>query len=212
MNWLKLALFSSIGRKALMAVTGLSFCAFLVVHFVGNFFLYVGRDSFNSYVEHLHALGFLVNIAEMGLLFFAAVHILAAVTLYIENLMARPVRYAYRRDAGGRTLASRLMPYTGLYILLFVLFHLITFKYADHTGTTVYDLVNQAFASFGYIVFYIFSMAVVAFHISHGFWSAFQTLGLNHPKYMPAIHIISLALAVVIGVGFGLIPIYMLIV
>lgn len=209
MNWVVRTFTSSIGKKTLMAVTGLSFCSFLAVHLFGNFFIYVGKDSFNSYVDHLHALGVLVNLAEAGLITFALIHVITAVTLFFQNLASRPVRYALKKRAGGRTWASQLMPYTGLYILLFVLFHLLTFKFADHTNRTVYDVVDTAFAGFGYPVFYIFSMIVVAFHISHGLWSGLQTLGLNHPKYMPAIRTLGLVFSIVLGVGFGFIPIFM---
>jgi succinate dehydrogenase / fumarate reductase cytochrome b subunit len=210
MNWLFRSFASSIGKKTLMAVTGLSFCAFITVHLFGNLFLYVGRDSFNSYVDHLHALGILVNLAELGLITLAVIHITAAVYLYFDNLAARPVRYEVTARAGGRTWASQLMPYTGLYILLFVLIHLITFKFADHTNRTVYDIVDTAFSNAGYLLFYMFSMVVVAFHISHGLWSACQTLGLNHVKYMPAIQKFGLGFSVAVGVIFGLIPIFML--
>ena len=107
MNWFVSTFASSIGKKTLMAVTGLSFIAFLTVHFFGNFFLYVGRDAFNSYVDHLHALGVLVNLAELGLILFATIHVLMAVILYFQNLASRPVRYTIKKWAGGRTLASR---------------------------------------------------------------------------------------------------------
>lgn len=209
MNWVYRTFSSSIGKKLLMAITGLSFCAFLIVHFIGNFFLYISKDAFNSYVDHLHALGVLINVAEAGLIFLALVHITVAVILYFQNLGARPKRYAVNKNAGGRTWFSALMPYTGLYILFFVLIHLVTFKFADHTDRTVYDIVDLVFANAGYLVFYIVSMVVVAFHISHGFWSAFQTIGASHPKYMPAIQKIGLAFGLIIGVGFGFIPIFM---
>ncbi|MEW6261828.1 MAG: succinate dehydrogenase cytochrome b subunit [Thermodesulfobacteriota bacterium] len=209
MNWVLETFTSSIGKKTLMAVTGLSFCAFLALHLFGNFFLYVGRESFNSYVVHLHTLGVLVNLAEAGLIAFALIHVITAVTLYFQNLFSRPARYAVKKSAGGRTWASRLMPYTGLYILIFVLIHLVNIKFAETPNRTVYDLVDALFTNPGYLAYYVFSMIVVAFHVSHGLWSGFQTLGLNHPQYMPAIQKLSLALAVIVGVGFGFIPIMM---
>jgi succinate dehydrogenase / fumarate reductase cytochrome b subunit len=209
MNWVVKTFSSSIGKKSLMAVTGLSFCGFLAVHLFGNIFLYVGRESFNSYVDHLHGLGVLVNLAEAGLILFLAVHVTLAVLLYFQNLAARPVRYALKRRAGGRTWASQLMPYTGLYILSFVVIHLVTFKFADHTQRTVYDIVQAAFHDPGYLAFYALSMIVVGFHVSHGVWSGFQTLGLSHPRYMPAIEKGGLLYSVLLGVGFGLIPLYL---
>ena len=210
MNWLFRTFASSIGKKTMMAVTGLSFCAFITVHLFGNLFLYVGRNSFNSYVDHLLALGVLVNIAELGLIALAVIHISTAVFLYFDNLAARPVRYAVSQRAGGRTWASRLMPYTGLYILMFLLIHLVNIKFADLSNRTVYDVVDTVFSNGLYLLFYVFSMVVVGFHISHGLWSACQTLGLNHIKYMPAIRKFGLGFSVAVGVIFGLIPIYML--
>ena len=195
-----------------MAVTGLSFIGFLAVHLVGNFFLYAGRESFNSYVEHLHKLGVLINFAELGLLMLAAIHILTAIYLYFENLAARPVKYVMKQNAGGRTLASSIMPYTGAYILFFVIVHLINFRFIDQGSQTMFDVVSQAFANPFYALFYTLSVVVTAFHVSHGFWSAFQTLGLFHPKYTPAINRLGLVFALVVGIGFGLIPIYKLVV
>lgn len=212
MNWVVKTFKSSIGKKLLMAVTGLSFCLFLLVHLVGNLFIYGGRESFNSYVEHLHGLGFLVNLAEAGLILFALIHVVTALTLYLENLTARPVSYVVKAKAGGRTTSSWAMPYTGLYILVFVIIHLFTMKFADHTGRTVYDVVDTVMSNSIYFIFYIVSMVVVALHIIHGLWSAFQTLGANHPKYMPAVHRLSLAYGVILGVLFGFIPVFMLIV
>lgn len=212
MYWIIRTYQSSIGKKLMMALTGLSFCGFLAVHFIGNLYLYVGKTSFNGYVEHLHGLGPLIIITELGLLGFLVLHVGTALLLFIENLMARKVRYVVNKTAGGRTWASRLMPYTGLYILLFVLIHLVTIKFADLTGRTLYDVVDIAFSNVFYIIFYMFTMAVVGFHISHGLWSALQTIGANHPKYMPGIYKLSLAYAIVIGLGFGIIPIFMAIV
>jgi succinate dehydrogenase / fumarate reductase cytochrome b subunit len=210
MNWLIKSFSTSVGKKLLMAVTGLSFCLFLLVHLFGNMFIYVGESSFNLYVEHLHSLGFLVNLAEAGLVVFAVIHVITGLILYLQNQAARPTRYAVNKNQGGRTLGSWLMPYTGLYILVFVIIHLVTFKFADHTGTTTYDIVDRVFANGFYFVFYVVSMFLVALHISHGLWSGFQSLGLNHPKYMPAIQRVSLGFAVVVGVLFGFIPIFML--
>ena len=208
MSWLIKTFQTSIGKKLMMAVTGLSFCAFLVVHFVGNFYLYIGREGFNSYVEHLHGLGPLIILTEIGLLAFLIIHVLTGVNLFFDNLAARQSRYLVKTGAGGETWPSKLMPYTGLYILAFVLIHLVTFKFGAAAEPTVYDLVDKAFSTTSYIIFYMFTMVVVAFHISHGVWSAFQTLGANHPKYMPNIMKLGLAFAVAVGVGFGLIPIY----
>ena len=201
---------SSIGKKLMMAITGLSFMGFLATHLVGNFTLYAGKDAFNSYAERLHSLEPLITMAELMLLFFAIVHVLTGATLFYENFKARPVRYVVDKRAGGRTLGSATMPYTGFILLIFIIFHLFNFHFVDKTDTTIFQIVSDLFSKPGYVVIYIFAMIVAAIHISHGFWSSFQTIGANHPKYMPFIRMVSIVFSLIVGIGFGFIPIYIL--
>ena len=101
------------------------------------------------------------------------------------------------------------MPYTGLYLLTFVLIHVLTFRFADLNGQTIFDMVKAAFASPYYIVFYVFSVVVAGLHVRHGLWSAFQTLGVYHPKYFPLIRGASLLFGFFIAVGFASIPLFL---
>ena len=208
MNWVTGTFGASVGKKVLMALTGLSFCGFLAAHLAGNLTLYGGREAFNGYAAHLHSLGPLLTVAEFGLLTLALVHVVTGLLLVYQNFMARPKRYAVNARAGGRTIGSATMPYTGVLILMFVIFHLANFHFVDKTHTTIFDIVSRAFSSPLYVGIYITAMVVVALHVSHGFWSLFQTLGANHPKYMPLIMAASVVFAVVVGVGFGFLPIY----
>ena len=208
MNWITGTLGSSIGKKLMMAITGISFCGFLTAHLAGNLTIYGGKEAFNSYAEHLHSLGPLVTVAEIGLLTFALVHVITGIVLFLGNLKARPVRYAVNKSAGGRTLGSATMPYTGVVLLAFIAMHLINFHFVDKTDTTIFNIVSDAFRNPVYVVLYILAMIVAAIHVSHGFWSAFQTIGANHPKYMPLIRTLSIVFAVVVGVGFGFLPVY----
>ncbi|OQY59901.1 MAG: succinate dehydrogenase [Desulfobacteraceae bacterium 4572_88] len=208
MDWFTNTIWTSIGKKLMMAFTGLCFCGFLVVHLAGNLTLYGGSDFFNAYVHHLHSYGPLVNVAEMGLLTLALIHVITGVTLFLGNLNARPIGYAVSKDAGGRTLGSATMPYTGLLMLAFIIFHLVDFRFADHGAQTVFQIVSNSFSQPGYVFLYIISMGIVAVHVSHGFWSVFQTFGLNHPKYMPLIHGVGILFSVVMAIGFGFIPLY----
>jgi succinate dehydrogenase / fumarate reductase cytochrome b subunit len=208
MNWLVNTLKSSIGKKLMMAVTGLCFCSFLILHLAGNLILYSGRDAFNSYAEKLHSLGSIITMAEFGLLFFAIIHILIGAILFYQNLRARPIRYSINKWAGGRSIGSVTMPYTGLLLLIFVIIHLLNFHFIEKNDTTIFQIVTDAFAKPGYIAMYVTAMIVVAIHVSHGFWSAFQTIGANHPKYMPVIRGLSIVFSIALGVGFGFIPIY----
>ena len=192
----------------MMAVTGLCFCSFLILHLAGNLILYSGRDAFNSYAEKLHSLGSIITMAEFGLLFFAIIHVLIGTTLFYQNLRARPIRYSVNKWAGGRSIGSVTMPYTGFLLLIFVIIHLLNFHFIEKNDTTIFQIVTDAFAKPGYIAMYIAAMIVVAIHVSHGFWSAFQTIGANHPKYMPFIRGLSIVFSIALGVGFGFIPIY----
>jgi succinate dehydrogenase / fumarate reductase cytochrome b subunit len=208
MLWLLNILGSSIGKKLLMAITGLGFIGFLTLHLAGNLTLYSGQDLFTSYVKHLHALGPLITIAELGLLLFAIIHIVIGTLLFYQNLKARPVRYRINKNAGGRTIGSETQPYTGLIILAFVIIHLINFHFAEHTNESLYLLVAKILANPAYVAIYVFAVIVVAVHVSHGFWSLFQTLGANHPKYMPLIQTVGIIISLIFGIGFGFIPIF----
>ena len=209
MNWLLNFITSSVGKKLLMAVTGLSFIGFLTVHLAGNLTLYGGGDLFNAYADHLHALGPAVTVAEWTLLILALIHVLTGLTLFYQNFKARPSRYQHSKWAGGRTIGSVTMPYTGILILAFVITHLINFHFVDKTGTSIFQIVSTAFSNPLYVVFYVVMMVVVALHVSHGFWSLFQTFGANHPKYFPVIQTLGWACCLFFGIGFGLIPIYL---
>ena len=210
MKWLTTTLGTSIGKKLMMAATGLSFIGFLTVHLAGNLSLYGGADAFNSYAAHLHALGPLLAVAEFVLLGLFVIHVLSGLILFWQNFKARPSRYAVNRNPGGKTIGSATMPYTGLLILLFILFHLSNFSrfFIDQTGTTIFQIVSTAFQNPLYVGVYVLAMITVALHVSHGFWSLFQTFGLNHPKYMPAISVGGLIISIVFGLGFGFLPIY----
>lgn len=191
-----------------MAVTGLGFIVFLAGHLAGNLTLYISSKAFNDYAHHLHSLQLLVTFAEIGLLIFATIHILTGVTLYFQNLRARPSRYIVNKNAGGRTIGSATMPYTGLLLIIFIVIHLINFHFVDKSSTTIYDIVASAFSKPGYVVFYVIAMIITVMHVSHGFWSAFQTLGIDHPKYTPIIKFVRTLYTFAVGIGLGLIPIY----
>ena len=208
MNWLKQTLWSSIGKKLMMAITGLSFCAFLAGHLAGNLTIYAGQGAFDSYAEHLHSLGPLLTVAELGLLLFAVIHVFTGLTLFYQNTTARGGRYAVNKKGGGQTIGSATMPYTGILLLVFVIVHLVNFHFVDKSNTTIFQIVSEKFTSPLWVVMYVVAMIIAAVHISHGFWSAFQSIGANHAKYMPIIMIFSIIFSLIVAVGFGLIPIY----
>lgn len=209
MGWLVKLIQSSIGKKLLMAASGLGFCGFLLAHLAGNFTLFQGRDAFNTYAESLQRLGPLLIILELALFCLALIHITTGVVLFYRNTIARPSRYVVNQRAGGRTLGSATMPYTGILLLAFVIMHLLNFTFADKTHRSIFEIVSGTFNQTGYMLIYLAAMAVAAVHVSHGFWSAFQSLGISHAKYTPAVRIIGLLFSLLVGIGFASLPIFM---
>ena len=212
MNWICRTLFTSVGKKELQAVTGLLFLLFLATHLLGNLSIYGGRAAFVAYAQHLHALGKLLLVAEVLLAAALIIHVSLGLILFFENRSARPVRYTMDKSGGGRTFSSQTMPYTGLLILGFIGVHLSNFSHhlVDQTHRTIFQITVAVFSQKGYLAFYLFSMVIVALHVRHGLWSAFQTVGANHPKYMPFIEKLSIVFAVIVGIGFGSLPLVIL--
>jgi len=212
MNWVFRTLSTSVGKKQLMAVTGLLFLLFLATHLLGNLSIYGGPASFIAYAHGLHALGKLLVAAEVGLVLALLVHVTTAVFLFFENRRARPVKYEVDQSGGGRTLSSQAMPYTGLLILGFIGVHLATFShhFVDQTTRNIFQIAVAVFSRKVYLAIYLLGVLVVAFHVRHGLWSAFQTVGASHPKYMPFIQRLSLVFAVIVALGFGSLPLVIL--
>jgi len=175
-NWFLRVISSSIGKKLIMAITGLCFCFFLILHIIDNLIIYKGKEAFDAYVKTLHSFPLFIAFIEIGLIIFALLHIYFGMVLFYENWKARPIGYQVKKGAGGKTLSSSLMPYTGLYILAFVIVHLINFRFADHTEKSLYDMVSSAFSNPIYVVFYAFSMIVVALHVDMDFGVHFKAL------------------------------------
>jgi succinate dehydrogenase / fumarate reductase cytochrome b subunit len=201
---------SSVGKKSIMAASGLLLSLFLLTHMLGNSVSFLGRKAFNTYAERLHSLGTLVYIFEIGLLTLFLIHIITGIILYLENLQARPSRYSVNTSEGGRSWGSRTMPYTGAIILVFIIVHLMNFHFTDKS-MPVADLVRKLLSSPSLAFFYIFSLVALALHLSHGFWSLFQSIGFNHEKYNPLLLKGSLVFSILMGAVFILIPVLTLI-
>jgi succinate dehydrogenase / fumarate reductase cytochrome b subunit len=204
--------FSSIGRKQLVAVTGLLLCGFLVSHLAGNFFLLMGSDAFNIYAHKLESLGALLYVAEIGLTVIFVAHLGLAIKLNLENMKARgSKRYALKKNTGrGSTWMSLSMPYTGLVLLVFVILHIKSLKLGTYYTTQVdgiemrdlYKTTMEYFQSVGAVIWYVVAMICAAFHTAHGFSSAFQSMGWNHPKYFLNTKRLGYLYAVAVGGGF----------
>lgn len=211
---------SSIGRKILVAVTGLGLLLFLAGHLVGNLLIYLGPDAINSYAYELkHALhGGLLWGARIGLLVFFVVHIVFTIKLTQENRSARQDRYEHGATVQAST-ASRSMILSGLVVLSFLIYHLLHFT-IQATGVEaaplpngqhdVYSMVVAGFSNPLVSGFYILSMALLCAHLSHGFSSVFQTLGLSTQRTKAIFKTVGIAYALVIFVGNISIPISVL--
>ncbi|MHB8790074.1 MAG: succinate dehydrogenase cytochrome b subunit [Desulfobulbaceae bacterium] len=182
MSWFTRAVSSSVGKKYIMALTGLLLGGFLLVHAAGNSTIFLGRSVFLAYASHLHALEIAVAIAEMMLLALFLTHIVTGLILFLENRRARTSRYAVCSSAGGSTWGSATMPYTGILVLAFLLLHLVNFRFIDH-GASIADIVAGVLSRPLYASLYTIGLGALALHVSHGFWSLFQSAGVNHPKY-----------------------------
>ena len=203
---------SSIGRKYVMAITGLSLTLFLLVHMAGNLTLYFGADAFNEYA-HLIESNPLLPLAEIGLFVLFVVHIVFAVFLTTKNKTSRTDKYRSELGMGAKSLASTTMWITGPLLLVFLLIHLWDFRISkEFIDPSEYDLAAMVIARFkspiGFGI-YSLSMVVLGFHMWHAFQSAFQTLGMAHPRYRGLIKLTGRGIAVLLVVGFGGIPCYL---
>jgi succinate dehydrogenase / fumarate reductase cytochrome b subunit len=207
---------TSTGSKILVALTGLAMVGFLVGHLAGNLLALLGPAKYNEYSHALISNPLLIPV-EIGLVAILVMHMGTAISVFVRGRAARPDRYEVKKWAGGRsrkTVSSSTMIATGLVILAFLLLHLKTFKYGTwytdpETGyRDLYRLMVEVFQSPGYVVFYIICMVLVGMHLRHGISSAFQSLGLMPRSWMARILRGSATLALVLGIGFALIPVY----
>ena len=179
---------SSIGKKVVMAVTGLALFGFVVAHMVGNLQVYLGPEALNAYAETLRHYPALLWAARVGLLVAVALHIWSAWSLTRVNRQARPVGYRERQSRAS-TYASRTMRWSGVTLLLFVVYHLLHFTFGARSvhpqfiPGDVYHNFITGFQNPLVSAFYILSMLALGLHLYHGAWSMLQTVGLSHPRY-----------------------------
>ncbi len=208
---------SSVGTKLLVGATGLLLVAYMLLHLVGNMLILLGRDTFNEYSHQLISNPLIVPI-EMGLLIVFLVHVYKTVTMWMQNRAARPVPYQKKELAGHtsrKSLASSTMIASGLIVMVFVGIHVKQFKfgtfYLASGSATVRDLYRteiEVFRNPLWVAFYVIGALLVGLHMRHGISSAFQSLGLDHPRYTRRIVAIGIVAAIVVGGGLALIPIW----
>lgn len=215
---LQQAFSSSIGSKFVIALTGLFLFLFLVSHLAGNLLFILGPDAFNHYAHSLIS-NPLILVAEGGLVALFLLHIVKTIQMFAANRGARPDRYAAskwaktKNDQSRKTLSSTTMILTGTITLLFVITHLVTFKFGPYYETAegirdLYRLQLAIFSNPGYVAFYLVAMTVIGFHLWHGISSAAQSFGLDSPRWTPRIIWTGRLLTAVITAGFALLPVY----
>ena len=221
LGWFFRLLSSSIGQKFVMAITGLLLCGFLVVHLEGNLLLFVSAEKYNAYAHFLHSQEELLIVAETGLFLLFVAHLYLAFATAFGNSTARVDQYAMKQSKLPRgnlaTNPSAWMFGSGAVILGFVILHLIDMKFQargsafgyvdEHDPNAPYANALVVLADPISRIVYTLGVIVLGFHLSHGVPSAFQSLGLNHPKYTPLIKWGGRLFAIVIALGFASLPI-----
>jgi succinate dehydrogenase / fumarate reductase cytochrome b subunit len=221
--WLLTLYRSTIGKKVIMAVTGLMLVAFVVVHMAGNLQMFLGPAKMNGYAAFLKSTGELLWVARLGLLAALILHVLMAWQLTVIKRNARPIGYT-RRDPQVSTLASRTMRWGGVLLLVFIVFHILHFTtgtvfpsasrpdamYPAYSEANVYGNVISAFRSPLVSAFYVVAMLFLMLHLFHGAWSSVRTLGLSRPSAFPLHRRISTVIALVVWLGFTAIPVAVL--
>lgn len=206
---------TTIGRKLVVAGTGLALLGFVVVHMLGNMTVFQGADALNGYANWLHQHP-LLWVARLGLLGVFGIHVVTAISLALENRGARPVGYA-RKASISATLSSRYIVFSGLLVLAFLVFHLghFTFGWFGMEGPSVdakgradvYAMVTGAFSSTPFTAVYVAAMLLLGFHLHHGVKSVVQTLGINHESYNTLFRVAGRALVATIVAGNCSLPI-----
>ncbi len=208
---------SSICKKQIVAITGLLLVLFLIMHLAGNLLIYKGPEAINGYSQTLHSLGGLLWVARIGLLAVFLTHIIFTILVVIENRKARPTPYEGGASYKQRSLATRLMPYTGTILLAYIISHLLDFTIVSKGGSAtfingqnfgLYGRIVNEFGELDAVLWYVIAMGAIGFHLAHGIQSVMQSFGWNHPVYTPLVKKMSVLVGTGIAVAFASIPIY----
>ncbi len=213
---------SPVGKKVVTGITGIALTLFVLVHMTGNlaFFADETGEAYNRYSHFLtHQLGLLFYAIEIVLLLIFLLHLSIGVNIWLGKRRARPRPYDTYRTAGGpsrQTVSSRSMVLTGVIVLAFTVWHLVSFKYGTYYDSPPYDgvgvirdialLVRERFATPLYGIGYPAVMLLLAVHLRHGVWSAFQSLGAVRPAATPAVYGAGTLVGIAIGIGFLVLP------
>ncbi len=216
-SWLSV---SSVAKKVYMAIAGLFLITFLLVHLGINLCLL--RDDSGEWftaAATFMSTNYIVKVFEVFLFLGFILHIILGIILQIENWMARPQRYKVE-GYSHTSFFSKYMIHTGVIVFIFLCIHMTNFYFVKLGFVSVpegaadkhdfYTMAGMLFANKTYSVFYIFFMIILGFHLNHAFQSAFQSLGLNHSRYMPAIKLMGTVYSIIVPLGFAVIPVFYL--
>lgn len=223
---LKRALTSTIGRKIVMSLSGISLVLFVIVHLAGNLTLLVGPDAFNTYANNFTALGAALYVIELGLLAVIVFHIAFGIIVSLRNRQSRGTGYqqGIKTKGGPSNLnaSSRYMFWSGLALGAFIIGHVIHFRgqkfFYDVTTTIgesdvlvldMYQMVATAFTNPIIVILYVAGAVLLGVHLRHGFWSAFQSLGAMKPEWSKGIYGLGFLIALLLAVGFVGIPVFL---
>jgi len=210
---------SQVGRKILSGATGILLLFFIIIHLAGNLTIFGEADAFNRYSLYLHNYGWYLWIARIGLLVVFVIHAWIGISIWIRRRRARPESYEVYSSKGEpskQSLSSRSMAFTGVVLLIFLIFHINTFALGEtetivvdgvETGdlrTLVIDTFRNPFYAFGYA----FVMILLGAHLGHGIWSAFTSLTMKSKKMSPIVYSSGAVFAILLAIGFIFIPLY----
>lgn len=207
---------STIGKKYLMGLAGAVWAGFVLSHMAGNLLMFISADAYNSY-GHALTSGNIIYAIELILVGTLISHVFLAISLTRQNRAARTSGYAVSpRGEKVARFGSKTMGVQGSIVLVFIISHLITFKYGTYYETTVngvvmrdlYRLMVEVFQQPGYVFWYLVCLVLLGVHLSHGVGSVFQSFGLMNGRYQPIFRKLSLAYAVIVALGFIAQPIY----
>jgi succinate dehydrogenase / fumarate reductase cytochrome b subunit len=204
---------STIGKKVVMAVTGVLLIAFVISHVLGNLLYFRGEEAMREYALLLRQTGALLWVARGGLLLAAVLHVVAAVQLTRRDMAARPVGYQ-KRDPQVSTFAARTIRIGGFVLLFFIVYHILHFTvgtvHPDFRHLEPFHNINVGLSVPWVAAFYIVAMAALGLHLYHGTWAAFRTLGWVKPTHHPLRRRVATVLAVAVWLGFTAIPVAVL--
>ncbi|MEM8719889.1 MAG: succinate dehydrogenase cytochrome b subunit [Cyanobacteria bacterium P01_G01_bin.39] len=208
---------SQIGKKIITGLTGLGLSLFVLFHMAGNLALLTSSKRYNQLAHYIDSLGIILYIVEFTLLGLAIFHVIVGISIRLNILQARPIGYSQLKSAGEpskQSISSRSMLITGSVLLGFLVWHLATFKFGSYYSTTIdgvemrdlSSLVIEKFKNPIYAFGYAGVVIMLAFHLRHGIWSAWQSIGILNSKTSPPVYAIALIFAILIAIGFIILP------